>query len=125
MTINKVAEKLIAEITIEDMKASIDPSQYGNQPGLSTTHYLIKMIHKTSNDLDSTEITAVLATFIDWEDALPSQCPRLGIEALTNVTQVHFKLKHKRTLRLERLSIINMTKQLNNHMKKKQKLLNL
>ena len=106
MTINKVAEKLIAEITIEDMKASIDPSQYGNQPGLSTTHYLIKMIHKTSNDLDSTEVTAVLATFVDWEDTFPNQCPRLGIEALTNVTQVYFKLKHKRTLRLERLSII-------------------
>ena len=107
------------------MKASIDPSQYGNQPGLSKTHYIIKMIHKTSNDLDSTEVTAVLATFIDWEDALPNQCPRLGIEALTNVTQVHFKLKHKRTVRLERLSIINMTKQLNNHIKKKQKLLNI
>ena len=81
MIINKVAEKLIAEIIIEDMKAYIDPSQYGNQHGLSTNHYLIRRIHKILSDSDSTEVTAVLATFVDWEDAFPNQCPRLGIEA--------------------------------------------
>ena len=81
MTINKVAEKPIAKIIIKDMESSIDLSQYGNQHDLSTNHYLIKMIHKILNDLDTSEVTAVLATFIDWKYAFPNQCPRLGIEA--------------------------------------------
>ena len=59
----------------------MDPSQYGNQHGVSTQHYLINMIHKILSDTDTSEVTAVLATFIDWKDAFPNQCPKLGIEA--------------------------------------------
>ena len=39
------------------------------------------MIHKVLSDLDTKEVTAVLATFIDWKDAFPNQYPKLGIKA--------------------------------------------
>ena len=41
------------------------------------------MIDKILTDTNSkiTEITAVLATLIDWKDAFPTRCPKLGIEA--------------------------------------------
>ena len=54
ITFNEIQEKLIAELMISDMKAHIDPSQYGNQHGLSTQHYLVKMIHKVLTDTDTT-----------------------------------------------------------------------
>ena len=79
MTLNKIQEKLIAEIIISDIESSLDPSQYSNQKGLSTQHYLINMIHKILSDAksSSTEITAVLATLIDWNDAFLKQDPML------------------------------------------------
>ena len=77
---NKVQEKLISEIIISDMKQKMDPSQYGNQFGLSIQHYLVNMINKILKDTDR-GVTAVLATFVDWKDAFPNQCPKLGIEA--------------------------------------------
>ena len=81
MTLDKVFEKLIAKIIIKDMKPKIDPSQYGNQYVLSIQHYLIKMIHKILSDIDNSETTAVLATFITWKYAFPNQYPKLGLEA--------------------------------------------
>ena len=83
-TFDKIAEKLIAELIISDMSKKLDPAQFANQKGLSLQHYLIKMIHKILNDLDNNskgEVTAVLATLIDWKEAFPRQCPKLGIEA--------------------------------------------
>ena len=77
---NKVQEKLISEIIISDMKENMDPSQYGNQYGLSIQHYLVNMIDKILKDTDR-GVTAVLATMVDWKDAFPNQCPKLGIEA--------------------------------------------
>ena len=73
---NKVAEKLISEIILPDMEGKMDPTQYGNQYGLSIQHYLVKMIHKILSDIDR-GTTAVLATFVDWKDAFPNQCPAL------------------------------------------------
>ena len=81
MTFNKIQEKLISEIIISDMKESMDPSQYGNEYGLSIQHYLINMIDKILSDTDSKGVTAVLATFVDWKDAFPNQCPELGIKS--------------------------------------------
>ena len=77
---NKVQEKLLSELIISDMKQKMDPSQYGNQFGLSIQHYLIDMINKILKDTDR-GVTAVLATFVDWKDAFPNQCHKLGIEA--------------------------------------------
>ena len=83
MTLNKINESLIAELIVADMKEHIDKSQYGNQKGLSIQHSLVNMIHKILTDAhsNSTEFTAVLATLIDWKDAFPNQCPKLGIDA--------------------------------------------
>ena len=39
---SKIFEGILAEVMIEDMKPTRDPSQYGNSKGVSTQHYLIK-----------------------------------------------------------------------------------
>ena len=63
------------------MKSKTNSSQYGNQLGISTQHYLVNMINKTLSDTDTPEVIAVFATFVDLKDAFPKQCPKLGIEA--------------------------------------------
>ena len=82
-TCDKIAEKIISELIIEDMKSKLDPSQYANQPGVSIDHYLVKLVHKILVTLDNSsrgETLAVLATLIDWKQAFPKQCPKIGIE---------------------------------------------
>ena len=77
-------EKLISELMVSDMKLKMDPSQYGNQKGISIQHYLIEMIHRILTALDRNsrrETFAVVANLIDWNNAFPRQCPKLGIEA--------------------------------------------
>ena len=62
----------------------MDPAQFGNQAGVSIQHYLIQMIHRILTELDNNsrrDIFAVVATMIDWKDAFPRQCPKLGIES--------------------------------------------
>ena len=39
VTLDKINEKLIAELIVADMKEHVDKSQYGNQKGLSIQHY--------------------------------------------------------------------------------------
>ena len=84
LTFNKVAEKMIAKLMIADIMKNLDSSQYANQKGLSLQHYLIKRINKILTDTDKRskgEVNAVIATLIDWKEAFPRQCPKLGIEA--------------------------------------------
>jgi hypothetical protein len=84
LTFNKIAKKCVAELMIEDMKSKLDPSQYANQKGIGIQHYLIKMLNRITTALDSNskgEANAVLATLIDWKQAFPRQCPKLGVEA--------------------------------------------
>ena len=84
LTFDKVAEKLIAELIISDMEAKFDPSQFGNQRGVSIQHYLIQMLHRILTALDNNsrgDIFAVVANLIDWNNAFPRQCPKLGIES--------------------------------------------
>ena len=69
---------------VSDMEAKMDPAQFGNQAGVSIQHYLIQMIHRILTELDNNsrrDIFAVVATMIDWKDAFPRQCPKLGIES--------------------------------------------
>ena len=80
MSFDKVAEKLISELILSDMKEKMDPTQFGNQYGLSIQHYLVKMIHKILSDTEERN-AAVIATFVDWKDTFPNQCPALGIKA--------------------------------------------
>ena len=64
------------------MLLSSDKAQYGNQKGLSTQYYLVRMIHQilTATDKNTQqEARAVLAQMIDWEAAFDRQCHRLGI----------------------------------------------
>ena len=84
LTLNKIAEKCIAELMIHDMKHKLDPTQYANQKGISLQHYLINMLNRILTTLDNSskgEAKAVIATFVDWKQAFPRQCPKLGIEA--------------------------------------------
>ena len=39
VTFNQIQEKFIAKLIISDMKSKMDPSQYGNQRGISIQHY--------------------------------------------------------------------------------------
>ena len=84
LNFDKIYEKLIAQLMISDMEDKMDPAQYGNQKGISIQHYLIKMLHRILTVLDNNskgEIFAVVANLIDWNNAFPRQCPKLGIES--------------------------------------------
>ena len=84
LNLDKVAEKIISKMMISDMKSKIDPSQYANQEGISIQHYLVKMIDKILQSVDKNskrESFAVLATLVDWKEAFPRQCPKLGVQS--------------------------------------------
>ena len=84
LTFDKVAEKLIAELILADMEPNLDRSQFGNQKGISINHYLVQMLDRILESLDKSsekEKIAVLANFIDWENAFPRQCHKLGVES--------------------------------------------
>ena len=65
---------------IKDMSPQIDPSQYGNSNNTSIQHYLMKMINEILYSTDDGQ-HAVIACFIDWNEAFPRQCHKLGMEA--------------------------------------------
>ena len=78
---------MIGELLVSDIMENIDPAQYANQQGVSLQHYLIKMINVILTDTDNSkkgEANAVIASFIDWKEAFPRQCPKLGVEEFTN-----------------------------------------
>ena len=84
---NKVAETLLAQTMVEDMKNKMDPTQYGNKKGVSVQHYLMKMIDTILLNLDNRsngDTFAVIATMIDWKQAFPRQCPTLGVQSWVN-----------------------------------------
>ena len=69
---------------IEDMKPTRDPSQYGNSKGVSTQHYLVKMVDRILTVLDSNnekEKYAVIAQLVDWAQAFDRQCPKIGVNS--------------------------------------------
>ena len=81
---SKVYEALLSETIIKDIQPSISSSQYGNQKGLSTTHYLVNMVHRILTILDSNnarEKYAVIAQLVDWSKAFDRVDSKLGIEA--------------------------------------------
>ena len=66
------------------MEAHLDPSQFGNQQQISIQHYLVQMLHRILGILDTKnrkETNAVLVNLIDWDNAFPRQCPKLGIQS--------------------------------------------
>ena len=81
---NKIAENIFSDMMIEDMKNNLDSAQFGNQKGVSTQHYLIKLIHKILSALDNNskgDIFAVIASMIDWKQAFSRQDPTLGVKS--------------------------------------------
>ena len=84
LTFDKIFEKLISQLIISDMEEKLDPAQFGNQKGVSIQHYLIQMLHRILSVLDNNskgDTFAVIASLIDWNNAFPRQCPKLGIES--------------------------------------------
>ena len=84
MNLNKVLEKLVCPLIVQDMKSCLDPSQFANQPGLSTQHYLIQLIDRILSVTDKNskgECVAVLATLIDWKKAFPMMDHTLGVNS--------------------------------------------
>ena len=66
------------------MEEKLDPAQFGNQKGVSIQHYLIQMLHRILYMLDNNskgDVFAIVANLIDWNNAFPRQCPKLGIES--------------------------------------------
>ena len=82
MNLDKVTEKILSEMIIYNTKCNIDQSQYGNQPKTSIQHYLINMLHEILSNLDKNRQgnkIAVILAMIDWKEAFPRQCPKLGV----------------------------------------------
>ena len=84
LNFDRIFEKLISKFIISDMEDHLDPAQFGNQKGISVQHYLIQMLHRIMSVLDNNskgDIFAVVANLIDWNNAFPRQCPKLGVES--------------------------------------------
>ena len=80
----KITDKLIGGMIIEDMAATRDKSQYGNEKHVSAQHYLIRLLHKVYTATDraaQSEATAVIINMVDWSQAFDRQCHTLGIES--------------------------------------------
>ena len=80
----KIYESFLAKYLISDMQPNKDPAQYGNEKGLSITHYLVKMIHIILTAVDDNtekEAKAVIVQLIDWKGAFDRQCHQLGVRA--------------------------------------------
>ena len=83
----KICDSFLAEFITSDMLPNLDPAQYGNQKGLSTQHYLVKMLHQilTATDKNSKDAAmAVVVQMVDWQAAFDRQCHRLGILSFLN-----------------------------------------
>ena len=82
--LSKLYEALLSKHIISDLSPNIDRAQYGNEKGLSITHYLINMINKILTSVDvnnSKEKYAIVAQLIDWSKAFDRQDAKLGINA--------------------------------------------
>jgi hypothetical protein len=82
--LSKIYEALLSDSIIGDMSSNMDPSQFGNEKGLSIQHYLVKMVHKILTILDRNnddEKYAVLSQLVDWSKAFDRQDPKLGIQS--------------------------------------------
>ena len=72
MNFSKITEKNLGTFLISDMAGTRDPSQYGNEKGISVNHYLINMINEILVSVDkntASEKFAVWSSLIDWKQA--------------------------------------------------------
>ena len=85
--LSKIYESLLSDSIIDDMRPNMDPSQFGNEKGLSIQHYLVQMVHRILTILDTNneqEKYAVLAQLVDWSKAFDRQDPKLGVQSFIN-----------------------------------------
>jgi hypothetical protein len=81
---SKITEKVLGTLLISDMAETRDPTQYGNEKGVSVNHYLIRMINEMLTSVDRNSISekfAVWCSMIDWKKAFDRQCPTLGVKS--------------------------------------------
>ena len=84
LNFSKIADKIIGEFLIEDMSATRDPAQYGNERKISAQHYLIKLLHRIYTAVDTnsqSEAIAVILNMVDWSQAFDRQSHKLGVQA--------------------------------------------
>ena len=84
LNFSKIMDNILSEFLIEDMAASRDLAQYGNEKGLSVQHYLVKMLHKILVTLDTNSLSksfAVILNMIDWSQAFDRLSHRLGVQS--------------------------------------------
>ena len=84
---SKIFENILAEFLVADMKPTSDPSQFGNEKGISVQHCLIRMLDTIHTQLDinnQKEAYATIISLIDWSKAFDRQCPRLGVQSFIN-----------------------------------------
>ena len=66
------------------MKKTSDPSQFGNEKGISVQHCLIHMLDTIHTQLDvnnQSEAYATIIGMIDWSKAFDRQCHKLGVQS--------------------------------------------
>ena len=66
------------------MKPGSDPSQFGNEKGISVQHCLVKMLDTIQIQLNTNnqeEAYAILMGMVDWSKAFNRQCHKLGVES--------------------------------------------
>ena len=51
-TLGKILEGMVTQVMLKDIRANLDPRQYGNLKGSSTAHYLIYLLDTIHKALD-------------------------------------------------------------------------
>ena len=83
--LSKIYEALLSGSITQDIQPFIDPSQYDNQKGLSTAHYLVEMVNRILTILESNnsvEKYVVVAQLIDWRKAFDRVDAKIAVEAI-------------------------------------------
>ena len=83
-----MADKIIGEFLIQDMAATRDKAQYGNEKNMSINHYLLKMLHRILTAVDrnsKTEAFAAIVNLVDWSQAFDRQSHNLGVESFVKM----------------------------------------
>ena len=87
LNLNKILEKVICERLVEDLKKTLDTSQFANKKGQSMNHYLVMMIDKILRSLDGAskgEAAAALVTLLDFSKAFGRQDATLAVQSFQN-----------------------------------------
>ena len=66
--LGKILEGFVAQLILNDIRDNIDPHQYGNLKGSSTTHCIIKILNSILKGLDCTKTLAQIV-LIDFKKA--------------------------------------------------------